>query len=85
MPVEGDVRVGEVVHEHEVVLAREVDEPLQLLRRDDRRGRVVRERDDHDARPVLLDRVGERVDAVGDRRGRRPSEPASRGATRWIG
>ena len=31
MAVEGDVGVGEVVHEHELTLAREVDEPLHRL------------------------------------------------------
>ena len=50
MAVEGDVRVGEVVHEQELALAREVDEPLHLLGGRDRRRRVVRERHDHDAR-----------------------------------
>ena len=51
--VEGDVGVGEVVHEDELVLAREVDEPLHQLGRRDRGGRVVREGRDHDARHGL--------------------------------
>ena len=53
MAVEGDVGVGEVVHEHELALAREVDELLHQLGRRDRGGRVVRERDDHHARRRL--------------------------------
>ena len=62
--VEGDVGVREVVHEHEVVLAREVDEPLHVGGRcDDGRG-VVRERDDDDLGPGRLDRRRDRVDAA---------------------
>ena len=53
MAVEGDVRVGEVVHEHELALAGEVDQALHQLGRGDRGRRVVRERDDHDPRRGL--------------------------------
>ena len=62
--VEGDVGVREVVHEHEVVLVREVDEPLHVGGRCDDGRRVVRERDDHDLGPRRLDRRGDRVDAT---------------------
>ena len=66
--VEGDVRVGEVVHEQHVVLEREVDEALQILAGRGRRGRVVRERQDRDAR--ARQRALVRVeDGVGERRG----------------
>ena len=51
--VEGDVGVREVVHEHELPLARQVDQPLHQLGRRDGGRRVVRERDDHDARGGL--------------------------------
>ncbi len=49
MAVEGDVGVGEVVDEHELALARQVDEALHQLGSRDRRRGVVRERDDHDS------------------------------------
>ena len=87
--VEGDVGVGEVVDEHELALAREVDEPLHQLGRGDRRRRVVRERDDHDARRGLrgahglLDRAEQVV--VLERARATTVAPARRGATRWIG
>ena len=65
MAVEGDVGVGEVVHEHELALAGEVDELLHQLGRRDLRRRVVRERDDH------------RRAARAGRRGRPPRSPSS--------
>ena len=87
--VEGDVGVGEVVHEHELALARQVDELLHQLGRRDRGRRVVRERDDHHARRRLRGTDG-LLDRRRARRRRRCGAwmtvaPASRGATRWIG
>ena len=73
--VEGDVGVREVVHEHEVVLAREVDEPLHVGGRCDDGRRVVRERDDDDLGPGRLDRRRDRVDAARRRARRRRSHP----------
>ena len=69
MAVEGDVRIGEVVHQDELTFAGQVDERLHQLGRRDGRGRVVREGDDHDARlrqlgaDGLLDR-GQEVGAL---------------------
>ena len=77
MAVERDVGIGEVVHEQEPVLAREVDQPLHVLRGRDGGRRVVRVRDDHDLRGARADALLDRVDAAG--RGRRddarPGEP----------
>ena len=70
-----EVRVREVVHEHDLALAREVDEALQLVEARARRRRVVRERAEQDARPRLrreprlLD-AGREVDARPDRHAR---------------
>ena len=84
MAVECDVGVGEVVDEQAVALAGEIDELLHLRSRRDARGRVVRERDDDDLRPVGDDRLGDRVDAsLGGRRddacaGERRRDPMDR-------
>ena len=66
MPVEAEVGVGEVVDEHHLPLAREVDRALHERGVDDRGRRVVREREDDDARARLraLVRVDERVEEV---------------------
>ena len=57
MPVEGDVRVGEVVDDENLPLAREVDDPLHEVAVDDRGRRVVRERENEHpwARPRALE------------------------------
>ena len=68
MPVERHVGVREVVHEHEVVLVRQVDEALHVGGGRDGRGRVVREGHDHDARPGCSDGLGDRVDPAFGRR-----------------
>ena len=66
VPVEGEVGVGEVVDDEQTVLAGEGDDPLHEVELDRRRGRVVRKREDHDARPwtgarVRLLEVGEEI------------------------
>ena len=68
MAVERHVGVGEVVHQHEVVLACEVDQALHVGGGRNRRGRVVWERHDHDAWLRRADGLGDRVDS--SRRGR---------------
>ena len=49
--VEGEVGVREVVHDDDLVLAREGDDTLHEVELDGRRGRVVRERQHDHARP----------------------------------
>ena len=66
VPVEAELRVREVVHEEDVVLARELDHARHELEVDALARRVVRERHHHDARsrPCLLPggaQVGEEV------------------------
>ena len=50
VPVEREIGVREVVHEHHVALPREVDELLHRVQLDARRRRVVRERAEEHAR-----------------------------------
>ena len=51
--VESEVRVREVVHQHELALAREVHEPLEHAEVGARRRRIVRKRAEQDPRPWL--------------------------------
>src|SRR5581483_5856207 len=48
--VEGEIGIREVVHEHDLLLTGEIDEPLQVAELRARRGRVVRKRREQDAR-----------------------------------
>ena len=77
VPVEAEVGVREVVHEQHVALPCEVDDGLHEGAVDDLRRRVVREREDDDARLRLgvLVRVDERRDQVG---GGRDGDPDDR-------
>ena len=77
--VEGDVGIGEVVHEDDVVLTGEVDDALHPGQVDTRRGGVVGERQHDDARlgPGRLPRLHEVVEeGLGRRRARRCWWPA---------
>ena len=64
--VEGDLRVGEVVQDHQVVGARELDDPLEEGQIDDMRRRVRRERHDQHLRlgPGAADGLLEVLDEV---------------------
>ena len=70
--VEGDLRVGVVVDDQDVVLARELDDPLEEALGHDRAGRVVRVVEEHQLRPL-----GDRRASIASRSGTKPSSGSS--------
>jgi hypothetical protein len=73
--VEAELRVREVVHDHELALACEIDDALHELEIDGRGRRIVREREQHDPRPrpralVRVDEVAEEILARAHRHAR---------------
>ena len=90
MAVEGDVGVGEVVHEQELVLAGEVDEALHQLRgRGDAVVGLCGNDDDHDARRRLgastASAIAADAVAVAERAWTTRRAGQARARRRWIG